>query len=164
MLTSCPLLVDTQALDHVQVAWGLSSVFFGRCEFSPRAASGLREQREEEKLVIYLRPLARKHRNSGALFSLRLPSLWQGWVGKKGRQPQSWNLPSPAPGPVDLPLLPRPAYQPPRCHDATAQSHSVSKRNVLEGEDLLGQLRPPAIYGFGVYSEQWPAGHEREGR
>lgn len=39
----------------------------------------------------------------------------------------------------------------------------MSRRNVLEGEDLLGRLRPPAIYGFGVYSEQWPVGHGREG-
>ena len=108
-VTSCPPLADTPALEvGPAVGWGAGtprvqqagfyrSVLCGGCEFT--TALGLPEHREEEKLMIYLQPLALKCRNSQAVSSLRLPSFWQGLVGKKGRQPQAWSLPSPALGP-----------------------------------------------------------------
>lgn len=108
--------------------------------------------------MIQFQPPALKCTDLTAAFGLRLPSAGGGWSEKTGRQPQAWSLPNPVLRPADLPSPPRPVYQPPCCRDATTQSHSVSRRNVLEGEDLLGQLWPPAIYGFGVCSEQWPAG------
>lgn len=48
----------------MQSAWGLSSVLFGRCAFSPHAMSGLSGQREDEKLMTCPQPLAQKCRDT----------------------------------------------------------------------------------------------------